>query len=383
MKRHRALVCLLVVILAIGILNAQQSEQLPQEREYPVAALAVKTALQQMGAYQGAKLPSLDGFIRLERAGAGPYERPYYEYKIELVTVSPEKTLVRVKAHVSAWYTDPQGTTSGYQAFESNGRLESDLLDRLADSLQKNGAPVVDPGALARQIEAVRKQREEAERRIAALERHPVASAPESSSPEFLTITKPQAILSAPEEHASVLLRAQPEDAFEVLERRGEWLRVALEGSQSGWIKVPATASASAELPPAAASLPPVQAPGESYTVIREMASTFTGDWAPLNGKQALYVWARPDGSPLNVMAEKKLRFAETIFRQRFHNVDPSSPNPVAGVVVIFLDQAGGVAAASMDDIALWTHGSLSQSAFVRKCSLDPPSAFVAKSTRN
>jgi hypothetical protein len=382
MRCRRALAGLLVLQLATGVLTAQQTEQQPQEREYPAAALAVKTALQQLGAYQGAKLPTLDGFIRLERVSAGPFERPYYEFKIELVTVSPEKTLVRVKAHVSAWYTDPQGTNSGYQAFESNGRLEGDLLDRLADYLQKKGAPVVDPGTLAQQLEAVRKQREVAARRVAELEQHPAASAPaEPNSPEFFTVSKPQAVLSAPDEHASVLLRAQVEDAFEIQERRGEWLRVALEGSQSGWINSPEAASVGFSGP--TPTLPPVPVPSESFSVIREMASTFTGDWAPLNGKQALYVWARPEGSPLNVMADKKLRFAESIFKQRFHASDPASANPVAGVVVIFLDQAGGVAAASMEDIALWTHGSLSQSAFVKKCSLDPPSAFAAKPSRN
>ena len=382
MKCRRALAGLLALLLVTGVLTAQETEQPAQEREFPASTLAVKTALQQLGAYQGAKLPTLDGFIRLERAGAGPFERPYYEFKIELVTASPEKTLVRVKAHVSAWYNDPQATNSGYQAFESNGRLEGDLLDRLSDYLQQKGAPAVDPEALAQQLEAVRKQREEASRRVAELERHPVASATaESNSPEFFTASKPQGVLSAPDDHASVLLRAQAEDAFEIQERRGEWLRVALEGSRSGWVKSPEAASA--EMPRAITTLPTAQPPGESFSVIREMASTFTGDWAPLNGKQALYVWARPEGSPLNVMADKKLRFAESIFKQRFHASDPASPNPVAGVVVIFLDQAGGVAAASMEDIALWTHGSLSQSAFVKKCSLDPPSAFVAKPTRN
>ena len=382
MTCQRVRVGLLMIVLASGVVAAQESEQQTQEREYPVAALAVKTALQQLGAYQGAKLPTLDGFIKLERVGAGPFERPYYEFKIELVTVSAEKTVVRVKAHVSAWYTDPQGTNSGYQAFGSNGRLEGDLLDRLADYLQKKGAPVVDPGALAQQLESVRKKRAETERRIADLERHPAAIAPaDSSFPEFFTITKPQAIFSAPDEHASVLLRAQSEDAFEIQQRRGDWLRVALEGSQSGWIRAPEAASV--EMPRATPTLPPVQTPGESFSVIREMASTFTGDWAPLNGKQALYVWARPEGSPLNVMADKKLRFAESIFKERFRSVDPNSPTPVAGVVVIFLDQAGGVAAASMDDIALWTHGSLSQSAFVKKCSLDPASAFAARPAAN
>ena len=114
MKCRRALAGLLALLLVTGVLTAQETEQPAQEREFPASTLAVKTALQQLGAYQGAKLPTLDGFIRLERAGAGPFERPYYEFKIELVTASPEKTLVRVKAHVSAWYNDPQATNSGY-----------------------------------------------------------------------------------------------------------------------------------------------------------------------------------------------------------------------------------------------------------------------------
>ena len=112
MTSRCALAGILALLLATAVLAAQQSEQQAQEREYPAAALAVKTALQQLDAYQGAKLPTLDGFIRLERVGAGPFERPYYEFKIELVTLSSEKTLVRVKAHVSAWYNDPQGTNS-------------------------------------------------------------------------------------------------------------------------------------------------------------------------------------------------------------------------------------------------------------------------------
>jgi hypothetical protein len=377
----RTLLTYLVLIAALAV-SAQEGAQ-PQQREFPGASLAIKTALEQLGAYQGARLPTLEGFIKADSTAEQQYQRPYYEFKIELITVSPQKTQVRVKANVSAWYADPQGTNSGYKTLESNGHLETDLLDRLSDYLQNKGAPLVDPIALARQIEAVRKRREETERHIAELEKHPAAApAPAADSRELVTITKPQAILSSPDEHATVLLRAQAEDVFEILDRQGDWLHVALEGSQSGWVK--ASAVASTDLPATMPSLPTSPPPeSESFSVIREMASKFTGDWAPLNGKQALYVWARPEGSPLNVMADKKLRFAETIFKDRFHNIDPSSPSPVAGVVVIFLDQAGGVAAASMDDISLWTKGSLSQSAFVKKCSLDPLSAFALKPAQN
>jgi len=51
--------------------------------------------------------------------------------------------------------------------------------------------------------------------------------------------------------------------------------------------------------------------------------------------------------------------------------------------VVIFLDQQGGVAAASLDDIRLFADGSLSQEAFLKKCSFDPPSSFTATNSRN
>jgi len=46
--------------------------------------------------------------------------------------------------------------------------------------------------------------------------------------------------------------------------------------------------------------------------------------------------------------------------------------------VVIFLDQRGGVAAAALEDIGHWADGTLTQPAFLKKCSLDPPGAFEA-----
>ena len=51
-------------------------------------------------------------------------------------------------------------------------------------------------------------------------------------------------------------------------------------------------------------------------------------------------------------------------------------PASVQGVVVIFLDQCGGVAAADLNDIRSWAEGGASAATFIRKCSLDPPGAF-------
>jgi hypothetical protein len=99
-----------------------------------------------------------------------------------------------------------------------------------------------------------------------------------------------------------------------------------------------------------------------------------------LKGKEALYIWARPEGSALHT-AGSKLRFAESIFRERYREALHNSQNSVAGIVVIFLDQRGGVAAA-LEDIAHWADGSLTQPAFLKKCSLDPPGAFEGASSK-
>jgi len=60
-----------------------------------------------------------------------------------------------------------------------------------------------------------------------------------------------------------------------------------------------------------------------------------------------------------------------------------NSQNKLAGLVVIFLDQEGGVAAASISDIRRWLDGDLSNAAFLRKCSLDPPSQFTLARSRS
>jgi hypothetical protein len=364
-----------LLLILVSCAAADDAPKTP-ERDFPYPPAVIETALRQLGAYTGSRLPSLDGFVRTERAQLPHYQRPYYEYKIELAPAATEHTIVKVKANVSAWYEDPESHQSGYQALESNGRLENDLLDRLADYLANNGSKIItDPQELAKRLEAVRQQRVEAERRVAELEKQmQQLLAPKSQSDPAEYVSAPRssvAILSAPQERASVLLQAQAEDEFEVLEHRGSWLRIQLQDSRSGWVRsalmksnrAAAQASGSASV--------------QGFTIIREMPSTFAGDWPRLKGKQALYIWARPEGSVPNE-AGIKLRFAESIFKERYREASHNSQNAVAGIVVIFLDQRGGVAAAALDDIGHWADGTLTQPAFLKKCSLDPPGAFEA-----
>jgi hypothetical protein len=371
---------LVLVFVFPGLTRAEQSQRQTGEREFPFSLAAVQAALQQLGAYRGARLPSLSGFIEGEPTEALNYEHPYYEFKLDLKPLGPNQTLVSVKANVSAWYADPQGSNSGYQKFKSNGRLEADLLDRLNDFLGSSKSTwTLDVQGMEQQIEAIQKQRAGAERRATELEKYlqeAKASGNAISKKEYVVVAKARVpILDAPENRASILLRAEPEDEFEVLEHRGAWSQVRLEGGRKGWIRnslVKPSVLASSGGPAAVAKLSTV--PG--FTVVREIVSPFSGEWTRLKDKQALYIWARPEGSALNVVAGDKLRFAEHIFMERYREAAHNSQNSVEGIVVIFLDQRGGVAAASLDDIHVWADGSLTSTAFMKKCSLDPPGAF-------
>ncbi|HTR68345.1 MAG TPA: hypothetical protein VMH85_21370 [Terriglobales bacterium] len=387
MTRLRRGIAQLALLLTLSLLAAADDSPIGKDRTYDFPITAVQAALRQMGAYTGARLPTLDGFITMAKAEMPHYTRPYYEYKIDLEAKGSAQTVVHVKANVSAWCEDAESGQSSYQAFASSGRLESDLLDRLADYLVNNKSSLVaDPRVLETHIAEVRQQETEAQGRIAELEKQlqaPDPAANGAAGPEFVAVGRPRAlVLSAPQEKAEVRLRAQQDDEFEVLEHRGRWLKVKLDDAADGWLDA---SQVKPDRPPAenASGNSTTAAAPAGYTVVRENISNFSGDWAPLVGKTALYVWARPVGSSLNVSPAAKLKFIESLFSERGRVATHNSQNKLAGLVVIFLDQEGGVAAASISDIRRWLDGDLSNAAFLRKCSLDPPSQFTLARSRS
>ena len=372
-----SLLCLLPVFASRGF--AEDTKAV--EREYPISLLAAKTSLQELGAYTGSRLPNLDGFIKAEGISLEQYQRPYYEFKIDLVPTTQDRTTVRVTAKISAWYAGT-GDQPGYKVLETNGRLEGDLLDRLSEYLQKNPAPVFDPTALSQQIAEAHQQRLEAEQRIAVLDQRinqQTPAAEEQNVPEFANVVKTDTpVLSAPADRAPVLLRAYPEDEFEVLGHRGAWLQVKVDDDQSGWIQqslVRNDRAFSANQPDhgttATLSL-------DGFTVLRENTQPFSGDWISLKGKTARYIFVRPVGSSINSSPTNKLRFAQAMFNERGREALHLSHSSVDGIVIVFLDQGGGVAASTLQDVRLWLSGALSNPAFLKKCSLDPPSQFAA-----
>ena len=115
-----------------GFLMAQA---VPYERTFPQSKTTVERTLKSLPATTAGRLPVLDGFAIPGEHPLEHYHRGYYQCTIAVSAASPGKTLVKVTAKITAWYADPVTAKSGYQVLPSNGRLETDLLDEIAEAL--------------------------------------------------------------------------------------------------------------------------------------------------------------------------------------------------------------------------------------------------------
>jgi hypothetical protein len=114
----------------------------PRQRTYARDENDLKKALQELGAFDDAALPVLEGFATLGADGPVGYDRPYYRFRVAFDEADAGNTTVRLEAVVTARFTDPAGSRPEYRSFPSNGRLETDMLDRLEGYLRlAAGAP--------------------------------------------------------------------------------------------------------------------------------------------------------------------------------------------------------------------------------------------------
>jgi hypothetical protein len=110
------------------------------ERSFPQSKATIEKMLKEIPT--AGRLPVLEGFA-IASAPDRPlerYRRGYYQLKLQVVPGPSGGSVVRVSVEVTAWYADPIAAKSGYQLLTSNGRLEADMLDQLADQLAA-GAP--------------------------------------------------------------------------------------------------------------------------------------------------------------------------------------------------------------------------------------------------
>jgi len=352
---------LALVVTCIAIVRCET-------KTYTSSEIEVRQALHELRAFDPLQLPLLEGFVGADPEQLKHCVRPFYQFQVDL---RPEgaQTNVQIKATVTAWCTDPATSASGYRVFTSSGRLEADLLQRLDEHLNNSLEKLrLNCASVEKEIVHVRSElasteqrRHELEEEIGNLE----AFGRTQSAPLKLTfVARPAVIRNGPS--GGAVFRAEADDELEVIGERGVWVQVRLGRASSGWIPKSALMAAPDPRP----SGP------ERYIIQREEISEFSGTWNKLRGKKALIVWMRPGNESTDSKSESnKWKYAKQRFTEHYHEV-VHYPQSVSGVVLIFDEPDGGVAAASIEDIRGWVDGLLPEKAFTTRCSLDPPEAF-------
>jgi len=287
---------------------------------------------------------------------------------------------------------------------ESNGRVESDVLDRLQDFLA--GASKTAPAVESRDHAAAAKSAApEIDAPMPRLPDHSALSSVPSKEPvnpqdnglqreaksleEILrTQSHPTNLIAVKQDNtpvlqnpildAKVLFLASAEDEFEVLDETPGWVHVRISGLSRGWLRkslvempgdsrvggseaiaVPAVKSAESD----AAGAPP-------FSVSSEEIGNFPGEWAALRGKNVKIIsLQQATGTGRITSPEEKKQFAAVLFKKESPGLAPEA----AGLVLIFDAEDGGMVATTRAALDQWKGGTLSEQAFWKQCFLDPP----------
>jgi hypothetical protein len=398
------------VVLALFLLTAAigSPAQSGTQRSFQIPVEQVRAALKKLPGGTAGALPTVEGFVAAGDHPLTEYRRPYYQCTVRVLPLPSGGSVVRVKAKVTAWNNNP--AHSGYEILVSNGRIESDLLDRLEESLGSAAGPPANTAAENGSRNAASNQLSTGKRARSASP-PPQISAPMPQLPSAREINiKPTAaassdpaldqeaknleellrnqshptdlvavrqdqtpVLQDPSADAKVLFYAKTEDEFEILDLNPEWVHVRISGLSRGWLRrsgvemlngtesFAETQSASPQPdPPADAQAP------SPFSVTGEEEGSFPGDWAPLKGKSVRIISIQQvPGTGVITSPQTKMKFAESLFRKQ--------AKTSTGLVLIFDSEDGGMIAATGTALDLWKSGSLSDAAFWRQCYRDPP----------
>jgi hypothetical protein len=409
-------------MLSIPLGRAQGT---PVERAFPQSKPVVEAAVRRLQASTGGHLPVLDGFA----AGDQPldrFERGYYQCTVQVTSSPTGGSQVRISAKITAWYNAPVAAKSGYQVLPSNGRLESDLVDRLAEALDAKTAST--SASSAKNQPATPKSKDAlASGRSASTSNLPSAPSfkgsifprtdhsptppPRSGAPdqrnEELTkeaknleeILRNQShpnnlaavrksgtpVLVSPSEGAKVLFLAEAEDEFEILDSNESWVHLRISGLSRAWVRRSAlempgaveAAGAPPEAPPAPAPpAPAAVSSNEPFQIENEQTASFPGDWAPLRGKVVMIVSIqKAANSVADSGPQARLAFVKGLLEKEYADLTKASTT-AAGVVLIFDSADGGMVAATLPLLRDWKDGTLSDEALWRRCYIDPPEMF-------
>jgi hypothetical protein len=362
------------------------------QRSFAEPASTVQAALNKLQPTLSGSLPTLDGFVKAGAQSFDHYQRPYYHCSVRVTSTAAGASLVSVTAKITALHDVPPH--AGYEILESNGRLESDLLDRLQDSLgsqahaEVKAEPAPDISAPMPQLpkhsgsvstsDTARQQDsplDEEARGLAEILRN------QSHPTNLVAIKRDQTpILEAPSADAKVLFMASAEDEFEILDVNPQWVHVRMSGLSRGWLRrsgvevLDGSLAAQNEQPQIQEAVKPVAASASApFSVSSEEVGLFPGTWGPLKGKNAKIISVQQaSGTGRMTSPQDKLRFAGSVFSKEV------LPAGADGLVLIFDAEDGGMIASTREDLEQWRHGSISEGKFWKKCLLDPPEILGA-----
>jgi hypothetical protein len=377
----------------------------------------VEQGLRTLRANVGGRLPILDGFVASEEP-LDRYQRPFYQYSVQITAADAHSCIVRVSARITAWYADPIPSQARYRVLSSNGRLEADLLDRLNEALgAKTDASAVPPPVAAAPakdttsmtapstsgaaIQAARpaltlprpgvpdlSQRSQTHSGVSVADDTHIRQLSEEaknleqilrnqSRPEDLVSVKSAhaSVLDRPADDAKVLFLADAEDEFQIMEVKDEWVHVQISGLSRGWIhrselQLPAAYDNSA---PVTAAQAATAAP---FRQTHQETGAFPGSWEPLRGKQVKVVWVQPSSN--EAAQSDKFSYAKSVFRKMFPELLRANP-PLAGVVVVFDSEDGGMAAVTLATLQQWNAHHMTDNTLWKQCWFDPADAFKLK----
>ena len=419
-RRTRVLLPLILPLL-VGQIWAQSNGS--SERAFAQSKGSIEKALKKLQPSMAGRLPVVEGFVASADQPLDRYRRAYYQTSVQVSGNSARNSVVRVTTKITAWYTDPAGVHSGYRLLNSNGRLESDLLDQLSDEVAANMSPAPSPAPVTESTgHDAPAQNQAGETTQVAEQPPPVKHAtpsvaagspfaaplnPSLPSRESLrTPPKPgdhdldaeikslqevlqnqgqpnnlvavkQAgvpVVGSPSLTAKTLFLASLHDEFEMLDFNADWVHVRVSGLQRGWIwrnsvempdGIPDTATHAGSGPKAAAE--------QLFHVTREETAPFPGDWAPLKGKSVkILSIEKVDDSSKDTGLIMRLEFAKAQLEKNYDELAEKS-GTLAGIVLIFDSADGGMIAATLPAMQKWKSGNLSDSAFWHQCFFDPP----------
>ncbi len=424
---------LLILATLLGKFAAAQSVY---ERSFSKNVSDVQRAVDELRESSSGRLPTLEGFVEPGDQPIDRYERGYYECTFHVSATPAGGAVVQATAKITAWYKDPSPARSGYRVLVSNGHVENDLLDQIAETLGPNStvntgtgsgasasrAPAstgglrpqanIDPSdagtgesssnksgaasgplipmrapaatfaaaAPAESIESMKARRAADEKQVQDLTAEIKALEDvlhnQVRPTDLVAVKKGGApVFSKPSENSQVLLTAAAEDEFQIIEVEGAWVHVQISGASRGWIRrthLELPADYVQAAPKAADSAP---SNSELFKISRQETNTFGGSWEPLKAKTVKVIWIEPESPTATTTPKQKLAFAKSLFEKAYPEVDSATPR-VDGVVIVFDSADGGQIAATLSSLKQIVDGDLPEAAFWKQCSLDPPESF-------